>query len=92
MAGWTSVLAMLLLSSPGVRVVRADEPAPPAAPVAGPMCSADSSGSAVVSIALPSGEEVADRQREREQPTVVPLDGGGDGYGRAELPATPPRR
>jgi hypothetical protein len=90
-AGWLSLAAMVALTSPGVRVVRADEqPAPVSELPAGPACSAENLGTAVVSIALPSEAE-AEKRRERRQIQVVPLDGGGNRYGRAESPAPPAR-
>ena len=92
LVGWTSVLAMLLLSSPGVRVVRADEPSPISAVPAASTCSEAPLGSSIVSISLPSAEEATDRQRERDRPEVVTLNAGGDGHDRVERAAPPPAR
>jgi hypothetical protein len=90
LAGWISVVAMLLLSSPGVRVVRAEDAGPISEVPPGPACSADDIGSVVLTIALPSQEE-AELRREREaRPRVVPLDGGGNRYGAMEPPAPAP--
>ena len=87
LAGWISMLAIALLTSPGVRVVRADEAGPISDIPAGPVCSADSTGPVRVTIALPSQEEVRERQERKERPKVVSLDGGGNRYGRAAPPA-----
>jgi hypothetical protein len=87
--GWMAVAAMLALTSPGLRVVRADEPPPVSELPAGPACSEVPLGTAVVSIALPSEEEALRRSEERERPRVVPLDGGGNRYGGPQPPASP---
>lgn len=84
-----AVAAMLCLLSPGVRVVRAEEPAPVSELPAGPSCGGASLGTAIVSVALPSPQEVERRHREQARPEVIPLDGGGNRYGPPEPPAAP---
>jgi hypothetical protein len=87
--GWIAVAVMLCLTSPGVRVVRADEPAPVSELPAGPACSELQLGTAVLSVALPSEQEAERRAEQRERPRVVPLDGGGNRYGSPAPPAAP---
>jgi hypothetical protein len=79
--GWIAVAAMLCLTSPGVRVVRADEPGPVSEIPAGPTCGDTALGTAVLSVALPSRDEAERRREQRARPQVVELDGGGNRYG-----------
>jgi hypothetical protein len=91
LTGWILVVAMALLSSPGVRIVRAEEAGLISEAPAGPSCSADALGSMVLTVALPSEEEAAQRRARQARPQVIPLDGGGNRYGGPEPspPASP---
>lgn len=96
--GWLAVVGMLALLSPGVRAVRAEEPAAPPKVSQGPSCQADAAEGAdevLDAIRLmqerKAAELAARPPRPPEDGEFVVLNGRGYNYGAAQIEMPSPR-
>jgi hypothetical protein len=87
--GWLAVAALLLLTSPGVRLVRADADVLVSEVPAGPSCSGRSSASIEADLAryIQEARRAAETDPAKAGDDVVVLNGRGYNYGPAPTPS-----